>query len=83
MNAKAEHNLGLMYLQERGREKDERKGIEWLTKAAEQGRAVSQDLLGLTLRDGSDEVRNLSEAVEWFRKATKQDHVDAKTRWKN
>ncbi len=48
---------------------------EWFRKAAEQGDATGQYLLGLMYRYGKGISRDSVEAAEWFRKAAEQGHV--------
>ena len=48
-----------------------------IRKAAEQGDAVAQSLLGLMYRDGEGVTRDLAEAAQWFRKAAEQGNSGA------
>ena len=52
--------------------------IEWFRKAADQGDAGAQYILGLLYYKGYIDFEvNLREVVEWFRKAAEQGHIDA------
>ena len=48
--------------------------LKWFRKAAEQGHAYSQFMLGRMYDHGQG---NLSTAVKWYRKAAEQGHADA------
>jgi TPR repeat protein len=56
----------------RGSEKDEAEGVTWLLKAAEQGYASSQNILGGCYLNGEHVNQNNTEAMKWFRKAAEQ-----------
>lgn len=55
-----------------GTEKDERAGIEWLHKAAEQGHPRAQTQLGMAYQLGRGVDRDIDESVKWMRKAADQ-----------
>ncbi len=46
-DARAQYNLGLMYVNGRGVPQDYEKAIDWFTKSAEQGFAGAQNNLGV------------------------------------
>ncbi len=54
------------------------KAIYWLKKAAEQGDADSQWLLGTCYEKGRGVSRNFYEAAKWYKKAADQGHRFAK-----
>lgn len=51
---------------------------KWYRKAADQGFAESQFILGLCYYEGKGVEQNKAEAVKWFRKAAEQGHELAK-----
>ena len=74
----AQYNLGIMYWDGRGVQQDYRTAVKWLRKAAEQGFADSQNLMGRAYEEGWGVTKDLDEAVQWYRKASEQGNVDAK-----
>jgi uncharacterized protein len=69
-NAKAQHNLGAMYLNGQGVEKDVEKALRWFKLAAEQGLVVAQHNLGTLYLQGADSMPpDPIEAAHWFTKA--------------
>ncbi|MBF0454904.1 MAG: sel1 repeat family protein [Magnetococcales bacterium] len=72
-NAKAQHNLGAMYLKGQGVEQDWDQAILWFKKAAEQGDMLAQHNLGALFLQGAGELSpDPSEAVHWFTQAAMQ-----------
>ena len=53
---------------------------KWVRKAAEQGMAKAQTILGRMYRDGQGVVKNDKEAVKWFHQAAAQGDADAQYR---
>ena len=53
------------------------KAIPWLEKAAEQGQARAQSLLGSCYRDGDGVEADAAQAAEWYGKAAKQNYPPA------
>ncbi len=51
--------------------------VKYFRKAAEQGYAESQTLLGLCYSDGTGVKQDFSEAVKWFRRAAEQGNPEA------
>lgn len=60
-----------------GVEQDYVKAVEWYTKAAEQGNADAQNMLGYCYSLGNGVAINLYKAYEWVKKAAEQGHADA------
>ena len=58
-----------------GIKQDEVKAFDWYLKAAEQGLARAQDLLGDCYFYGQGIELDESEAVRWFRKSAEQDYA--------
>ena len=54
-------------------------GTEWLRKAADQGTAIAQRLMGDRYRDGEGVQKDAALAEEWYRKAAAQDDREALT----
>jgi hypothetical protein len=54
--------------------------VPWLRKAAEQGDAQAQLMLGECYRLGSGAATDMAEAIRWFRKAADQGSADARQR---
>ena len=52
--------------------KDEKEAVKWYTKAAEQGDAVGQRLLGWCYVNGTGVAKDEKEAVKWFTKSAEQ-----------
>ncbi|MBF0195503.1 MAG: sel1 repeat family protein [Magnetococcales bacterium] len=72
-NPKAQHNLGAMYLNGQGVEKNVEKAINWFRLAAEQGLVVAQHNLGTLYLQGADSMpSDPLEAAHWFTKAAMQ-----------
>jgi len=63
----AQIKLGKMYRDGDGVEKDGKKAVEWLTKAAEQGSLNAHYLLGDIYASGNGVPLSYSKALEWFK----------------
>ncbi len=63
----AQIKLGKMYRDGNGIEKDGKKAVEWLTKAAEQGSLNAHYLLGDIYASGNGVPLSYSKALEWFK----------------
>ena len=57
---------------------DYEEAVYWLRKAANQGHATAQALLGAMYYEGAGVVKNYEEAVYWLREAANQGHEKAK-----
>jgi uncharacterized protein len=68
-DATAQFNLGLMYVNGHGVQRDDSAAALWFRKAAEQGYALAQSNLGTMYLYGHGMTQNDTEAVMWFRKA--------------
>ena len=66
-----------MHYNGEGVTKDSAEAVKWYRKAAEQGNADGQNLLGLSYYSGEGVAKDLAEAVKWYRKAAEQGNVDA------
>jgi TPR repeat protein len=75
--ADAQFNLGLMYANGEGVEKDMTQAVELFKKAAEQGHVDAQNNLGAMYFTGEGVERNEKKAIGWFEKAAAQGNADA------
>ena len=75
--ADAQFNLGLMYVNGEGVEKDVVQAVELFKKAAEQGHVDAQNNLGAMYFTGEGVERDEQKAVSWFEKAAAQGNADA------
>lgn len=64
-----EHNLGLMYLNGHGTDKDLTKAFVWFDKAAKRGLPESKHNLGLMYANGYGVKKDTAKAYMWFHKA--------------
>ena len=71
-----QHSLGCMYETGRGVEQNE-EAVKWFQKAAEQGNATAQYILGVAYAEGKGVEQDYKEAVKWFQKAAEQGHAEA------
>jgi len=74
-DAKAQEELGLMYLTGRGVEQDDVQAVYWYRKAAEQGNASAQFTLGGMYDYGRGVTNDDVQAACWYRKAADQSDV--------
>ena len=65
-NAKAQHNLGIMYENGYGVMEDDNEAVTWYRKSARQGIAVSQYNLGLMYNLGIGIDINNKKALMWY-----------------
>jgi hypothetical protein len=77
-NIIAQNDLGCLYEQGSGVERDYRQARQWYLKAAEKGVAAAQVCLGNLYRDGLGVKENINEAKKWYAKAA--DKGDEKAR---
>ena len=75
--AGAQGNLGAMYFNGEGVQKDFKEAVKWFRKAAEQGDADAQFALGFVYANGIGVPEDDKEAVKWYRKAAEQGGVYA------
>lgn len=76
---KTEFDLGNVYYNGDGVEKDYAKAMKYYRKAAKQGNAEAQNKLGEMYILGQGVKIDNAEAMKWFRKAAKQDNDWAQT----
>ena len=58
-------------------QKNYTEAVKWFRKAAEQGYAYAQKMLGLCYYYGQGVSQDYAEAVKWYRKAAEQGYADA------
>ena len=75
--ASAQYNIGLMYMNGQGVDKDIVTAVNWMRKAAEGGDRDAQLAVGLMYRKGQGIPQDDFEAVNWFRAAAEQGNTDA------
>ena len=79
-NAEAQCNVSFWF--SRGgvfkKEPDEKTGIEYLRKSAENGYAEAQFYMGMSCWSGHVVAQDKDEAIKWYRKAAEQGHAEAK-----
>ena len=71
-DATAQFNLGLMYMNDLGVEKDYAEAVKWYRKSAEQGNANAQNILGIMYEKGNGVEKDYVEALKWYNKAADQ-----------
>jgi TPR repeat protein len=76
-DAKAQHNLGVMYDYGRGFPQDTTKALKWYRRAAKQGIPDAQHNLGLMYYYGQGVPQNYIEAAKWYRRAAGQGMPDS------
>jgi TPR repeat protein len=76
----AQYNLGLMYHQGEGVQRDYKQAAAWYRKAAEQGDTQAQYNLGEMYEQGHGVQRDYKQAVAWHWKAADQGIADAQNK---
>jgi len=76
-DAKAQDNLGVMYMNGQGVTKDYVEAVKWFRKSAEQGHTEAQCDLGLMYIKGWGVPKDEAKAAEWFRKSAEQGYAEA------
>jgi len=75
--AKAQFNLGHMYILGQGVDQDRSQGVDWQVKAAEQGLVEAQFEIGLRYLSGAVLEPDLESGLDMLNKAANQRHVPA------
>lgn len=75
--AASDYKIALQYMNGEGVAKDEKKGMEFLTKAAEGGNADAQLMLGFYLIKGEGVTQDAAKGFAYFEAAAKQGNRDA------
>jgi uncharacterized protein len=76
-NARAQHNLGLMYSYGFGVSQDVREAAKWFLRAAKQGLPQAQYDMGVMYATGQGVPHDLREAASWYIKAAHQNDAPA------
>jgi TPR repeat protein len=76
-DAEAQYNLGVLYDEGAGVEKDLSSAAGWYRKAAEQGFMDAQTNLGIMYVHGQGVPRDYHEAMKWFQQAASQGDREA------
>jgi len=76
-DADAQFELGLRYLTGEGMKKDEKIGLQWMEKAANQKHLRAQFVMGSLHEDGLGVKKDDTKAVEWYRKAAENGFAPA------
>ncbi len=74
---RAQHDLGLLYVQGNGVAKDPKKGAGLLEQSAKAGLPKAQYHVGVLYEKGLGVARNLEAAFMWYQRAADQGHVRA------
>lgn len=62
-------NIGWMYKQGHGVERDDEEALSWFHRAAEAGNVTAWYNLGFMYRDGRGTAVDVKQALYWFKKA--------------
>lgn len=73
----AQYELGMLYKNGSGVQKDYMKAIEWLTKAADQGEDIAQKNLGEMYENGLGVPQDYTKAIELYTQSAKQGNAIA------
>lgn len=77
---KAQHNLGFMYINGLSTDTNPELGYEWIAKAAAQGFALSQFMMGVALTmEGSPLQQDITRGLEYYEAAALQNYPEAFT----
>ena len=71
------YNLGVCYENGEGVEKNHSEAIKWCKRAAEQGHASAQSVLGGYYYNGKGVEKDIVEAIKWFRKGAEHGNAEA------
>ena len=81
-HAEAQNNLGEMYHDGEGVDRDLAEAVKWYQKAAENGFVEAQFDLACMYEEGNGTEENQKEAIKWFTLAADQGHILAQHRIK-
>lgn len=76
-DARAQSNLGALYIQGVGVKQDFSKARTWLSKAAAQGSASAQQTLGAMYFEGWGVNKNMTTAFRWYKQAGEGGNINA------
>jgi hypothetical protein len=76
-NAEAQFNLGVLYLEGNGVERNAERARTWFMKAAEKNHVLAQYNLGHMALSGMGSEKNIQEAIKWWKLAAEGGHFQA------
>ncbi len=76
-DAIAQYNMGVLYNEGYGDERNYKEAFKWFRMAAEQGDPDAQNNLGIMYYEGQGVGKNYSQAFHWYSLAAEQEHVAA------
>jgi TPR repeat protein len=76
-DAKAQYDLGRIYMFGLGVSQDYQQAAKWYEHAAEQGLAAAQFMIGFLYEQGKGVPRDYARALDYYRSATEQGHTTA------
>lgn len=76
-DAIAQYNLGVLYNEGIGTQRNYHEALKWFRMAADQGDADAQNNLGIMYYEGQGVGKNYSQAFHWYTLAAEQGHVAA------
>ena len=76
-DAIAQYNLGVLYNEGAGTERNYHEAFKWFRLAADQGDADAQNNLGIMYYEGQGVGKNYTQAFHWYNLAAEQGHVAA------
>lgn len=79
-DAAAQFDLGTLYMNGDGVQKDVQKAIDWYTKAGNQGDPDAEFNLGVMYDNGIGVAQDQKRAIDWYTKAARQGDKDAQAR---
>lgn len=76
-DAVAQYNLGVLYYDGIGTERNYKEALKWFRMAAEQGDPDAQNNIGIMYYHGHGVGKNYSQAFHWYNLAAEQGHIAA------
>jgi TPR repeat protein len=76
-NTEAQFNLGVLYLEGTGVERNAEQARTWFMKAAEKNHVLAQYNLGHMALSGMGSEKNIQEAIKWWKLAAEGGHFQA------
>jgi len=80
-HAKAQCNLGMLYSQGLGVDKNDSKAVYWFRKAAMQNNVPAQINLAVMYSNGWGIPQNEAEATKWYKRAAEQGHPNGQNNY--
>ena len=73
----AQNNIGVMYANGIGVDKDHEEAINWFSQAAQQGDTTAQNSIGVMYANGIGVDKDYGQAFHWFNQAAEHGHAEA------